>query len=156
MRESRDGRVRAYLAMSGPLAEPRPRVYTEPALPEAEAVAYLLTGRGLAAASAGEGQDIGSAALSLGLSRSEPLLQDLGDRLGLDDLRVDNGSGGIADSSLLLGKYLNPDLYLGYSQGLFNPEGAVLLRLRLSERLEVESRSGSEQSVDLFYKIEHD
>ncbi|MDJ0738177.1 MAG: translocation/assembly module TamB domain-containing protein [Gammaproteobacteria bacterium] len=156
VRESRDGRVRAYLAMSGPLAEPRPRVYTEPALPEAEAVAYLLTGRGLAAASAGEGQDIGSAALSLGLSRSEPLLQDLGDRLGLDDLRVDNGSGGIADSSLLLGKYLNPDLYLGYSQGLFNPEGAVLLRLRLSERLEVESRSGSEQSVDLFYKIEHD
>ena len=155
VRESRDGLVKAYLAMSGPLAKPRPRVYTEPALPEAEAVAYLLTGRGLDDAGAGEGVDIAGAALSLGLSRSEPLLQDLSDRLGLDDLRIEGGDNGLADSSVLLGKYLNPDLYLGYTQGLFNPEGAVLLRLRLHERLELESRSGNEQSVDLFYKIEH-
>lgn len=156
VRESRDGLVRAYLAMSGPLAKPRPRVYTEPALPEAEAVAYLLTGQGLDSAGAGEGGEIARAALSLGLSRSEPLLQDLGDRLGLDDVKIESGANGIEDSSLLLGKYLNPDLYLGYSQGLFNPAGAVLLRLRLSKRLELESRSGHEQSVDLFYKIEHD
>ncbi|MCB1800979.1 MAG: translocation/assembly module TamB domain-containing protein [Gammaproteobacteria bacterium] len=155
VRVSRDGQVRAYLAMSGPLAKPRPRVYTEPALPEAEAVAYLLTGQGLDSAGAGEGLDIASAALSLGMSRSEPLLQDLGDRLGLDDVKIESGSNGIEDSALLLGKYLNPDLYLGYSQGLFNTEGAVLLRLRLSKRLELESRSGNEQSVDLFYKIEH-
>ena len=57
---------------------------------------------------------------------------------------------------MTLGKYLNPDLYVGYSQGLFNPEGAVLMRLRLREKLTVESRSGNEQSVDLFYRIEHD
>ncbi|MCB1722333.1 MAG: translocation/assembly module TamB domain-containing protein [Gammaproteobacteria bacterium] len=156
VRVSRDGDVRAYLAMSGPLAKPRPRVYAEPSMPEAEAVAYLLTGRGLDAAGKGEGADIASAALSLGLSRGEPLLQDLSDRLGLDDLRVESGSNGLEDSSLLLGKYLNPDLYVGYSQGLFSPEGAVLLRLRLSRRFELESRSGNEQSVDLFYKIERD
>jgi autotransporter translocation and assembly factor TamB len=30
------------------------------------------------------------------------------------------------------------------------------LRLRLTERLDVESRSGVEQSVDLFYRIEYD
>lgn len=155
MRLSRDEQVKAYLAMSGPLSKPRPRVYSEPALPEAEALAYLLTGRGLDQAGQQEGVDIAGAALSLGLSRGEPLLQKLSDRLGLDDLRVESGANGIADSSLLLGKYLNPDLYLGYTQGLFNPEGAVLLRLRLSRRLEVESRSGTEQSVDLFYRLEH-
>ena len=89
------------------------------------------------------------------MSKSEPLLQQLGDRLGLDELSV-NSEGGIEESSLILGKYLNPDLYLGYSQGLFNPEGAVLLRLKLSDSVEVESRSGNEQSVDLFYRLEHD
>lgn len=156
VRESRDGLVKAYLAMSGPLSKPRPRVYTEPAKPEAEAVAYLLTGRGLSDAGAGEGADIASAALSLGMSRSEPLLQNLSDRLGLDDLRIEDGESGLDGSALLLGKYLNPNLYLGYSQGLFNPEGAVVLRLRLGEHVEVESRSGNEQSVDLFYRIEHD
>jgi translocation and assembly module TamB len=156
VRESRDGRIKAYLTVSGPLAKPTSRVYSEPALAQAEALAYLLTGRGLDDVGKGEGTDIASAALGLGISKGDPLLQDLGDRLGLDQLSLDSGAGAIEDSSLVLGKYLNPDLYLGYSQGLFNPEGAVLLRLKVTERLEVESRSGDEQSIDLFYRLEHD
>ncbi len=156
LRVSKDGQVKAYLALSGLLAEPQTRVYSEPTLPEAEALAYLLTGRGLDRAGQEEGSAIADAALSLGLSKSEPLLQDMSDRLGIDELRFEEGANGLEGSSLVLGKYLNPDLYLGYAQGLFNPEGAVLLRLRLSDHIDVESRSGTEQSVDLFYRIEHD
>ena len=154
-RESRDGLVKAYLQVRGPLAKPRPRVYSEPTLPEARALAYLLTGKDIDQVGKGEGTNITAAALSLGLARGEPLLEDLSNRLGLDDLRVAEGENGLEDTSLILGKYLNPDLYVGYAQGLFNPAGAVLLRLRLSDRVEVESRSGDEQSVDLFYKHEH-
>lgn len=156
VRLSYDEQVKAYLAVSGTLSKPRLRVYSEPSLPDTEALAYLLTGRGLKSADRGEGLNIAAAALSMGVSKGEPLLQQLSDRLGLDDLRVEGGDSGIEDSSLVVGKYLDPNLYVGYSQGLFNPEGAVLLRLRLSERLEVESRSGNEQSVDLFYRFEHD
>ena len=155
VRVSRDGKVKAILALSGPLSKPRPHILSEPLLPDAEALSYLLTGNGLKQAGKSEGSEIAGAALSVGVSKSEPLLQQLGDRLGLDELSV-NSEGGIEESSLILGKYLNPDLYLGYSQGLFNPEGAVLLRLKLSDRVEVESRSGNEQSVDLFYRLEHD
>jgi len=156
LRTSRDGRVKAYLALDGPLRKPRPRVFSEPALPDAEALAYLLTGNGLDAADRQQGLDIAGAALSLGLARGEPLLLQMSERLGLDELRVESGDQGVQDSALVLGKYLNPDLYLGYSQGLFNPEGALLLRLRLNDRLDLESRSGAEQSVDLFYRREHD
>ncbi len=155
-RVSRDAAVTAYLALSGPLAKPQARVYSQPRLPEAEALAYLITGRSLDRAGRGEGADIAGAALALGMTKGEPLLQQLGDRLGLDELRVESGQEGFESSSLVLGQYLNPDLYLGYSQGLFSPEGAILLRLRLSEQLELESRSGNEQSVDLLYRIEHD
>ena len=154
-RESRDSQVKAFLEVRGSLGKPRPRVYSEPVLPEARALAYLLTGKDLDQVGKGEGTNITAAALSLGLARGEPLLEDLSNRLGLDDLRVEEGENGLEDSSLILGKYLNPDLYVGYAQGLFNPAGAVLLRLRLSDRVEVESRSGDEQSVDLFYKHEH-
>ncbi|MCP4286275.1 MAG: hypothetical protein GY792_17820 [Gammaproteobacteria bacterium] len=156
VRLSHDERVKAYLAVNGPLSKPRLRVYSEPAQPDAEALAYLLTGKGLSQAGHSEGVDIASAALSLGVLQGEPLLQQLSDRLGLDELRIETGEDALEDSSLILGEYLSPDLYLGYSQGLFNPVGAVLLRLKLSERLEVESRSGNEQSVDLFYRLEHD
>jgi len=156
VRESRDGTVKAFLSMSGPLAKPRPRIYTEPAKPDGEALSYLLTGNGLDQASGGQGIDMAAAALSLGLARSEPMLQELSERFGIDELRIETGDGGIEETAVVVGKYLNPDLYLGYSQGLFDPVGAVLLRLRLSEQVEVETQSGIEQSVDLFYRIEHD
>jgi translocation and assembly module TamB len=155
VRVSRDGRVRAYLELAGPLQEPLTRIYSEPDLSQGEALAYLVTGRGLDQARGGEGVDLANAALALGVARGEPWLAQLSDRVGLDELRVETGET-LEESSLLLGKYLTPDLYVGYTQELFNPEGALLLRLRLSERLEVETRSGRHQSVDLFYRYEHD
>jgi translocation and assembly module TamB len=157
VRVSNNGEVRAYLAMNGPLSKPRPRIYSEPALPETEALAYLVTGNGLSDAGQGDGANIAAAALSLGLSKADPVMQKLTAGLGLDEISVDaGGEEGLEDSAVTLGKYLNPDLYVGYSQGLFNPEGAVLMRLKLREKLTLESRSGNEQSVDLFYRIEHD
>jgi translocation and assembly module TamB len=109
-RESRDGEVKAFLSVTGPASKPVSRVYSEPALPDAEALAYLLTGNGLNQASAGAGADIASAALALGMSKGDPLLQDLGDRLGLDEISVESGTEGVESSALLVGKYLNPDL----------------------------------------------
>jgi translocation and assembly module TamB len=156
VRQSRDKTVNAYIQVNGPLAKPVSRVYSDPPLQSAEVLAYLLTGRGLENANQREGADITSAAISLGLAKSDPLLQKLGDRLGLDQLTLEAGDGGYEESALVVGKYLNPDLYLGYSQGLFSPEGTVLLRLRLSDTLELESRSGAEQSADLFYRVEYD
>ena len=155
VRVSNNGEVKAYLALTGPLSKPRPRIFSEPALSETEALAYLVTGRGLDQAGSG-GNNIAGAALSMGLSTADPLIQQLTGGLGLDEITVVTGEEGLEDSSVTLGKYLNPDLYVGYSQGIFNPEGAVLMRLRLREKLTVESRSGNEQSVDLFYRIEHD
>ncbi len=156
LRVSNDGEVTAYLAMSGPASKPRPRIYSEPALPDAEALAYLLTGRGLDQAGEGEGSDIANAAISYGIAQGEPLLQGMADRLGLDDLKVQGGENGLTDSSLLIGKYLRPDLYVGYTQGLFDVTAAVLLRLNLTENIEVESRAGTSQSIDLYYRLEHD
>lgn len=153
-RLSRDESVKAYIAIDGFLSDPLLRVYSEPPLPEAEALAYLLTGRGMDSASRSEGTDIASAALALGMARSDPYLQRLGGKFGFDQLSLETRNGDVETSSLVVGKYLNPDLYVGYSQGLFSPEGTVLLRLRLSDRLEIESRSGAEQSADVFYRLE--
>lgn len=155
VRVSNNGEVRAYLALTGPLSKPHPRIFSEPALSETEALAYLVTGRGLDQAGQGGG-NIAGAALALGLSTADPMIQQLSGGLGLDEITVDTGEDGLESSSVTLGKYLNPDLYVGYTQGLFNPEGAVLMRLRLREKLTIESRSGNEQAVDLIYRIEHD
>lgn len=155
-RVSIDKDTTAYLAVSGSLAKPSVKVYTEPALPEAEALAYLITGRNLSNANKEAGNEIASAAFALGLSKSMPALNEMGERLGLDELRFESGDGGYEDTSLTVGKYLSPELYLGYVHGLFDASGSLMINYKFTERIELESLSGDEESVDLYYRFEHD
>lgn len=156
-RVSIDKEVTAYLGVTGQLSNPRVKVSSNPSLPEAEALAYLITGRNLNSANKQAGNEITSAALALGLSKTLPALNEMSDRLGLDELSVDAGDGDYEDATLAVGKYLNPDLYIGYVHGLFDASGAIKLNYRFTERIELESLSGDDsESVDVYYKYEHD
>jgi len=154
-RTANDGSVKALLRVTGSLQQPKLAITSEPALPAGEALSYLITGTSLADADKEQGAAIYSAALSLGLTQSEPLLTEMRDRLGLDELQIKGGHG-LEDTALSLGKQLQENLYLGYTVGLFDNTGAILLRLKLGKHLELETRSGERQSVDLFYRSEHD
>ena len=95
------------------------------------------------------------AATNLGLAQTLPALRALQQQTGLDELTIRTGSS--SDSAALVGgKYLNPDLYLSYAQGLFDPQGTLSLKYRLNDKLSIETRSGSAQSIDLIYSFERD
>ena len=60
-----------------------------------------------------------------------------------------------SDTSLYIGKYLSPRLYVKYGIGLLEPTSTFILRYTLSERLLFESTSNTEgQGGDLIYTIE--
>jgi len=149
-----DSAVKPYLLVGGRGRAPRVTVSSEPHLPEAEALAYLLTGRALNRAGQQEGSAMAEAALALGVSRAEPWLRQLGAKFGFNTLEVQSTTGAWGKSAVAVGTYLNPDLYVGYAAGVFDPGGAMLLRLRLGERLELETRAGTQSSADLFYRFE--
>lgn len=153
VRVSKNGDVRAYLALDGSLRRPRTRIYTEPARNETDALSYLLTGSGRGEAGSLDSAALLQAAGSLGLDKSTPALQTLRAETHLDELRFDTENG-LANAALVGGKYLNPDLYISYAQSLLSPQGTVSLRYRLSKNISVETRSGINQSVDLIYSIE--
>lgn len=155
-RTSLDKTVIAYLSVTGQASKPSIRVYSNPSLPEAEALAYLITGRPMNQARGDSGSEISAAALSLGLTKTMPALKRIQEGTGLDDFRIDSGAGGIEGTSLMMGKYLNPDLYIGYVHGLFDAQGGVKVNYRLTDRIEVESFSGDKESVDIYYRYEHD
>ena len=152
-RLSHDETVTAILNVSGNLRKPLVTVSSSPALPEEEALSYLLTGRGLNE----EGPDritmLRLAAASQGLEKSQEILDRLAADTGIDDISLQEGSS-LEETSLLLGKYLSPDLYVSYVMGLFDNQGALLTRYRLSKRLRLEVQSGTEQSMDLIYSVE--
>ncbi|HHJ39860.1 MAG: hypothetical protein AXA67_06255 [Methylothermaceae bacteria B42] len=143
--------VTVTLRVSGPLTKPVLTVTSQPPLPKTEALAYLLTGRSFEKSDSDEKTMIANAALSLGTSLARPWLK----RLGLDEIKVKTGATR-EQTALTLGKYLTPDLYVGYAFHLFNGQGAALLRYRVSKHIALEAQSGASQSLDVFYTLETD
>lgn len=154
-RLSRDRQVTAILDVRGTLRAPQVSVSSEPPLAEEEALAYLVTGRSIGDGGGSNAAMLRQAALTQGLDKSQAILDQIAGGIGADDFRIEEGAT-LEETSLLLGKYLSPDLYVSYGVGLFDKEGALMMRYRLSEHLRLEVQSGSQQGVDLFYNIERE
>ena len=125
-------------------------LFSSPSLPEAEVFSLLLTGRSLSSAGQAEGSAMADAAITLGLRQAFGVSSAIRDVVGLDTLTV-VGSG--RDGRVLAGKQISPNLYLQYAYGVFDQLSTVLLRLKLNERLSLESSTGEDQSVDLIYSV---
>jgi len=149
-------RVEVGVELTGTLKEPRTRVFSTPAMSEADALSYLLFGRPVSGNNAAMGTEetstLQTAALTLGLQQALPVVQRFGNTLGLDELTVQSTETDAG--ALMAGKYLSPRVYIRYSYGLFNRIGGFLLRFRVNDRLSIETRSGESESMDLFYTVE--
>ena len=64
------------------------------------------------------------------------------------------GGGAFDQSSVALGKYLTPRLYVGYVLGLFDSSSVLVMRYKLTKSFSLETMTGDQQSVDLYYNIE--
>jgi translocation and assembly module TamB len=150
------GVTEAGVELTGTLKQPRTRVFSTPATSEADALSYLLFARPATGSDAAMGTEetstLQTAALTLGLQQALPVVQRLGNTLGLDELTVQSTETDAG--ALMAGKYLSPKVYIRYSYGLFNRIGGFLLRFKINERLSIETRSGESESMDLFYTIE--
>lgn len=138
--------------LAGTVKAPRTRIYSDPPMSEADALSYLLFGRPLTGTGSEETATLQTAALAMGLQQALPVVQRIGQSLGLDEFAVQTTA---ADAgSLMAGKYLSPKVYIRYSYGLVNRIGGLLLRFRVNERLSIETRSGEQKSMDLLYTVE--
>ena len=151
-----NGATEVGVELTGTLKEPRTRLFSTPSMSENDALSYLIFGRPASGSNGGVGADpatLQNAALTLGLQQALPLAR-IGNTLGLDELTV--ASTDTDAGALMAGKYLSPRVFIRYSYGLFNRIGGLLLRFNVNDRLSIETRSGDQTSMDLFYTIEKD
>lgn len=142
--------VLAGISLAGTPRTPQSTLYSEPDLSDAEILSYLITGRPLGAASAGEGELLGQAAFALGLTGAGAIATQIGSTLGLDTLAVD-GNGG--SGRIVAGKRLGDRLLVEYGYGLVDKLGTLLLRYELNEKVVIESSTGSVSALDVVYSI---
>ncbi|MDZ7735566.1 MAG: translocation/assembly module TamB domain-containing protein [Gammaproteobacteria bacterium] len=151
------GNVTAGVRASGTARQPVTELFSTPTMPEADILSYLVLGQPLNSATSGEGDVLLQAATSMGIKGSEGLRQTIAGTLGLDTLAVDTGTTaeGDTEASLVIGKYLSPNLYLSYGAGLVDTAvDTVKLRYEINRHLSLEAQQGAGTGVDLFYQIE--
>jgi translocation and assembly module TamB len=140
----------------GNLQKPLLSLFSEPPMPQTEQLSWLVLGRQLEGnTSDSEQSALNNAALMLGLSGGETLGQELGKKIGLDEVTVASEGGDATSASLLIGKYLTPRLFVSYGVGLFEPVSTLRLRYTLSSHWYLVGEASALRSgSDLFYVIE--
>jgi len=151
IRVSKSKEVTAILNLTGPLDTPQTRLSSEPALPEEEVLAYLITGGPLSQVSKSEGSRVAAAALSYGSGK----LSWLSDKLGVDEFEVQEGKT-LQDTLATVGQYLTPDFYVGTKVGLFNKQAVLVLKRKLTKTFNVETQTGTSQRIKLNYEFDTD
>jgi translocation and assembly module TamB len=145
--------VAVSLEIGGTLSSPRSRVFSEPPLPESEAMAILLTGKPLRSASESDASMLVNAIAGLGLRQGKFITDDIARTFNLDEFRIKTESD-VTASSLFIGKQISPRLFIRYIVGLFDQTARIGLSYQLSRNLKLEAESGWNQSMDLIYEIE--
>ncbi|KAF1686912.1 pathogenicity protein [Pseudoxanthomonas broegbernensis] len=137
--ERRIGDVTAGIDVTGNALQPRVEVWSNPSMPQSEALSYLILGRSLEGATRAQANQVtaASAAMSAGTSL---LAARLGAKLGFDDAGVTQ-SRALGGSVVGVGKYLSPKLYIGYGVSMVGSGQVLILKylLRKGFDLEIES-----------------
>lgn len=141
--------VTVGIRVGGTLKKPNLDLFSTPAMTETEQLSYLVTGH---APGEGGGQGVGLAA-AMKASGAGTVAEELGRRLGLEELRLDAGNS-LQEASVVAGTYLSPRLYVQYINELASRETKMRIRYDINKRLQLEAETGKSQAGDLYYTFD--
>ena len=167
--------VEPGVQISGTAQRPVVRLVSDPELPDAEKLAWLVLGHGPEQMGAGDATLLFSAAGGLLGNDSGNVIQQLKKTFGFDEFGVRQGrigdtggrqqisrvaGGNSVDTSsttgqqiLSVGKRLSSNALLSYEQTLGRAEGIVKLTVNLTRQIAVIGRAGSDNALDIFYTL---
>ncbi|GAB6192223.1 translocation/assembly module TamB domain-containing protein [Desulfocastanea catecholica] len=130
------------------------RLFSNPFMEDAEILSLMIVGHSFASSTPTEGSLLEAAAVTLGVKGSLDFVQGIGNLLMLDDLHLE-GSSSKENVSLVIGKKVTKNLYIGYDLNVFNQLGQFRVRYDLTHGFSVETKSSSEATgADLLYTFE--
>jgi translocation and assembly module TamB len=142
--------VTAGVNVRGTLLQPRMSFFSDPPLPQSQIVSLILAGGSLETAQKGAG----SAALG---QAAALLASQVGSHVGIPDVSLESDMTN--ETSLVLGRYLSPRLYVSYGISLTEQLNTLKLRYTLGDhwtlKTEVgQSINGQVSGLDLVYSID--
>ena len=152
--------VRAGVQVTGTAKAPRVALYSDPDLPDAEKLSWVVLGRSTAAGGA-EAALLQQAALALLGGGGNNSAGNFANRLGLDEIGFRGANSGASGedasgAALTFGKRLSKDLYVTYERSLSGALGTLYIFYDLTQRLTLRGQTGAQSAVDLIYTLRYD
>jgi len=140
--------VTAGVNVRGTLLQPRMSFFSDPSLTQSQIVSLILAGGSLETAQNRQ-QGAGNELLAQG---GAILAQQLGSRVGIQDVSLESDLTN--DTSLVLGRYLSPRLYVSYGVSLTQQLNVFKLRYSLGDHWTIKTEAGQARGADLVFTIE--
>ncbi|HTT43101.1 MAG TPA: translocation/assembly module TamB domain-containing protein [Steroidobacteraceae bacterium] len=136
--------VTAYVTVRGTLLQPRMSFSSVPPLPQSQIVSLILAGGSLESAQ-GHG---GNVAVGQGVAM---LAQQYGSIFGIQEAGLESDVNN--ETSVVLGRYLNPRLYVSYGISLTEQLNTFKARYTLGDHWTLKAEVGQAYGTDLVYTI---
>jgi translocation and assembly module TamB len=136
--------VTAGVIVRGTLAQPHISFFSNPPLPQQQVASLILAGGSLETA-----QNASNAALGQGAAL---LAAQFGSRVGIPDVSLETDPL-LNETSLVLGRYLSPRLYVSYGVSLTQQLNTFKMRYTLGDHWTIRTEVGQAYGADLVYSI---
>jgi translocation and assembly module TamB len=137
--------VTAGVNVRGTLVQPRISFFSDPSLTQSQIVSLILAGGSLETAQNRQGNEL--------LAQGGAILaQQLGSHVGIEDVSLESDLTN--QTSLVLGRYLSPRLYVSYGVALTEQLNVLKLRYSLGDRWTIKTEVGQARGADLVYTIQ--
>jgi len=144
--------VTAGVNVRGKLRSPQISFFSDPSLTQTQIVSVLVAGGTIESLQKSGTQQVGQARNELLAQGGAIVAQQLGARLGVEDVGLESDT--LNQTSLVLGKFLNPRLYVSYGISLTESINTVKLRYTLGDHWTIKTEAGQNRSSDLIFTIE--
>lgn len=146
--------ITAGVNVRGTLSSPRMTFFSDPTVTQSQIVSLLLAGGSLEQVQSADTTNTngrtGGAQAAL-VQGSAIIAQQFGARLGAD-VSVEQDLQN--DTSLVLGRYLSPRLYVSYGLSLAEAIYTIKLNYTIGDKWTVRTEAGKERSADLVYTLQ--
>lgn len=174
-----DTPVKAGVSVGGTVLSPRVRLVSDPEVPDAEKLSWLVLGVGFDDARSGAQMAALRAAAASLMGSSGGVSGELAHTLGLDVLTIRSASSGdafnpdfgatfpgqsasaastptAAQNVVAIGKRLSSRVLVTYEQGLRGVWNLLRIQYEITDRLSVRAQTGTDTALDLLYSFSFD
>ncbi len=145
------GAIVAGVNVRGTLSAPRLTFYSDPAIAQSQIASLLLAGGSLESAQTGNTNGSNSARSAALVQGGAIIAQQFGSRFGIQDVGVEQDLQN--ETSLVLGRYLSPRLYISYGFAFAEAINTIKMNYTINDKWTLRTEAGKQQGADLVYTL---